>query len=384
MSLVALFAGAVLVAPEVVELHDGSRLVGELRSSKEGVVLTSPLGRLEIGHDQIARLERRNDLLTRHRLAQAAAGTQPHALLSLASFDLDRGLYPEAFDAADAARAAGADPALIEALQQRLAADALLDGAAPALPPTDDATRRKLLVRLIGSSESRAAFARPLLLAGEPQATQAFLLDRLANGPASERRAAAHLLGEQLSDRALGKLVRASLIDSDDQVRGAAREAALRSRHPELAVPYLKALETDDSRFRERAYPALAELRDPRAVDGLIAMLEPRAAPGSGAGSSPPHANVYFGEQRAFVRDFDVEIAQGAVIAKPVIGVLQSGVVLDVAVAGVFVIRAEERRAALGALKKLTGQSFGADAATWHAWWKQQGGTLPSVAAATN
>jgi hypothetical protein len=115
-------------------------------------------------------------------------------------------------------------------------------------------------------------------------------------------------------------------------------------------------------------------------------MLEPRkrAAPGGGGGSSPPHAHVFFGEQRAYVSDFDVEIAQGAVIAKPVIGILQSGVLLDVAVAGVFIIRTEERRVVLGALGKLTGQALGNDPVAWRAWWKEQGGTLPPVAAASS
>ncbi|MBM4015468.1 MAG: hypothetical protein FJ293_10960 [Planctomycetes bacterium] len=372
------------LAPEVVELTDGSRLAGELRTTKTGVVLTSPLGRLEIAHAQIARIERRNELLARHTAGRAAAGEKPHAWLALAGLALDHGLYAEAFDAFDQAAAYGATAASLRELRQRLQGEALLDGVAPALPPADDAARRKLLARVAGDSASRAEFATALLRAGEPQAVESFLLARLASGAVGERRAAARLLAESPSFRSLGKLIRASLIDADDEVRRMTRTAALASGHPDLAVPYLTALATDDARLRDRAYPALEAIRDPRVVDGLIAMFEPRAAAGGTGGAAPARAHVFFGEQQAFVRDFDVEVAQGAVIAKPVIGVLQSGVLLDAAVAGVHVVRMAERQVALGALRRLTGADFGVDAAAWRAWWARQGGTLPPIAGRAN
>ena len=372
-------------APDILELHDGSRLVGELRNTATGYLLSGPLGRLEFDRGQVARIERRNDLLATFEQARAAAGTRPHALASLVAIALDRGLYGEAFDACDDAAAAGAAAETIADLQARLASEALLDGTAPALPPADDAARRKLLARVGGSSASRAAFARALFRSEEPQQHHVFLRGRLAAGTTAERRGAVLLLGEAPSERTLNQLIRASLLDRDASVRAVALEASLASNHPQLAVPYLAALDTDDSNLRTRAYPALARLRDPRAVDGLIAMLEPRQrAPGGGGGASPPRAHVFFGVQRAYVSDFDVEIAQGAVIAKPVIGILQSGVLLDVAVAGVFIIRHEERRAVLGALGKLTGQSLGDDPLAWHAWWREQGGKLPPVAAAAS
>ncbi|MBL8841578.1 MAG: hypothetical protein JNL90_08635 [Planctomycetes bacterium] len=372
--------GLLPCAPDVLELRDGSRLVGESRSTATGVVLDGALGRLHFESREIAHLERRNDLLPRVRSARLAAGEQPHALLAVATFALERGLYPEAFDALDAARAAGATEAQLADAAAELDAQALLDGCARALPPTDDAARRELLARVGGRSASRAAFATRRLLELEEQARTDFLLERLARGTAVERRGAVALLQAAPAERALGKLVRASLLDSDREVRDAARTAALASRHPQLVVAYLQALATDSSTLRQRAYPALAELRDPRAVDGLIAMLEPRAAPAGGGGSSPARAHVFFGEQRAFVQDFEVEIAQGAVIAKPVIGVLQSGVALDVAVAGVFVIRREERAVVVDALRRLTGAELGHEAAAWRSWWRAQKGELPPAA----
>ncbi|MSR45940.1 MAG: hypothetical protein EXS13_02545 [Planctomycetes bacterium] len=386
---------------DIIELRDGSRLAGELRSTKHGMILTSPLGRLHIETEQVARVVRRNELLARFEAAKAAAGNQAHALASLVGFALERGLYPEAFDACDGAAAAGGGAgggpgggagisvSVLAELRARLIAEALLDGVCATLPPNDDEVRRKLLARITGSSVSRSACAEQLLLAGPRQETESFLLDRLANGPCGERRGAAHLLSRRPEERVLGKLVRASLLDSDANVRETARAGALASHHPQLVVAYLKALETDSAALRERAYPALAEIRDPRAVDGLIAMLEPRRAAGGSGGASLPRAHIFFGEQRAFVQDFDVEIAQGAVIAKPVIGVLQSGVALDIAVAGVFVIRAEERRVVLGALRRLTGVELGGGelgnaALAWRSWWSAQGGALPPLVAAAH
>ncbi len=365
--------------PDVVELHDGSRLVGEIHSTADGITLESALGCLHFASREIARLERRNDLLPRVRNALRAAGEQGHALLAVATFALDRGLYPEAFDALDAAAAASAPPQAMGEFAAELDAAALLEGCGRGRPPQSEANRCALLARVGGRSLSRAAFARQRLLEIEPQSRTDFLLDRLARGSAVERRAAVTLLAAEPNARALGKLVRASLLDSDAAVRDGARTAALASHHPQLVTAYLPALATDSATLRQRAYPALAELKDPRAVDGLIGMLEPRPAPaGSGGGSTPPRANVFFGEQRAFVQDFDVEIANGAVIAKPVIGVLQSGVALDVAVAGVLVIRTEERRVVVDALQRLTGQSFGSDAAAWRNWWSAQHGELPA------
>ena len=42
------------------------------------------------------------------------------------------------------------------------------------------------------------------------------------------------------------------------------------------------------------------------------------------------HANVFVASQIAYVRDFDIEIAQDAAIADPVVGTFQDGIALDV------------------------------------------------------
>jgi hypothetical protein len=188
------------------------------------------------------------------------------------------------------------------------------------------------------------------------------------------------LLGELRTDQGLAKLIRSSLVDESAEIREHARNAALRSEHPDLASPYLRALQVDDEEIRERAYPALAEIRDPRVVPALIGMLEPHPVKAGGGPGSLPRAHVFFGTQRTFIQDFDVEIAQGAVIAKPIVGVLQSGQLLDVAVAGVVEISHVERASVVSALRRLSGQQqLGSDPVAWQKWWSAQGGQLPDA-----
>ena len=75
-----------------------------------------------------------------------------------------------------------------------------------------------------------------------------------------------------------------------------------------------------------------------------------------------------------------MEIAQGAVIADPVIGVLQEGNLLDVRVHGTSGSRTVERQIIVRSLRGLTGQRFGDDFEAWRRWWNEAG--LPQALAA--
>jgi len=374
-------AAAFLSVPDVVELQDGTRHPGEIRSRRNGIELVTPLGLQRFDSADVAAVELRAALLPRFRSALAAAGRAPHALVSLVRWCVDRGLYPEAFDCADRALAAAPQDPILAGTLALLSNEAILDGAIPCERP-DVEKRERLLERVGGRSASRAAFARNLLLQAPAEELVPWLVNELGDLDHAVRLGAADLLGDVRSNAGLSRLIRASLCDDSAAVRERARASARRSGHPDLAAPYLRALATDDSRIRERACPALAELRDPRAVPALIAMFDPRPiAAGNGSSPALARSHVFFGEQRAYVRDFDVEIAQGAVIAKPVIGILQAGVVLDVAVAGVHVIRHSERAAVVSALERLSGRKLGADPAAWSRWWEGQGGRLPDLPA---
>jgi len=370
---------ALLVAPDVVELKDGTRLIGKIAATKDVVTIRTPLGALEVPAFDVTRLVKRSELLPKHKALAAAAGDEVRAWLTVATWDLQHGLYPESFDAADRASAlAPKDPAVVTLFDQ-LSRDALLDDLAPNGAPAAE-VRGRLLEKLSAKSPARAAFARAALGRVPSDELEPWLLGQLKSSRPESRAGAARLLGEMGGEKGLAQLIRSSLLDEHSNVRAAARDGAAASHHPDLASPYLKALASGDERMRERAYPMLEMLRDPRAVPALIDVLKLKPAPAGGSGGfNPPHQHIFIGEQRAYVRDFDVEIAQGAVIAKPIVGILQSGSVLDVKVAGVVQITYVEKVEVVDLLRRLTGQRLGTDPLAWEAWWASSNQQLPPI-----
>src|SRR5262249_51505239 len=79
--------------PDVVELKDGTRLIGEIAACKEIVTIRTPLGALEVPALDVVRQQKRNDLLPKHRALAAGAGDEVRAWLTVATWDLRHGLY---------------------------------------------------------------------------------------------------------------------------------------------------------------------------------------------------------------------------------------------------------------------------------------------------
>ena len=84
--------------------------------------------------------------------------------------------------------------------------------------------------------------------------------------------------------------------------------------------------------------------------------------------------------QQAYVRDFDVEVAQASFIADPKVSVLQSGVVLDTTVHAVVTYRTKIVAAYRRALHRLTGADPGRDPASWEAWRETTTAARPAAA----
>ena len=76
-----------------------------------------------------------------------------------------------------------------------------------------------------------------------------------------------------------------------------------------------------------------------------------------------PRAHIAVTKQSAMVTDYDVEVAANAVIAKPIVTVVNEGVILDVAIISI----SEERVRIVTALRKLTGLDLPVDAKAWKA-----------------
>ncbi len=166
-------------------------------------------------------------------------------------------------------------------------------------------------------------------------------------------------------------IFRSAILDRHPQVRKEAMQLTLDSGKTQAAVLYLTpVLLHQNPDYRIRTAKTFAHLRDPAAVDALVA-AGPSAnifhPPAGGGGDGSTRANMVVTSLQAYIRDFDPEIAQGSVIANPQVGVVQSGVVLDVKVLSV---QSNPRIVPVfrEALRELTGDDPGADAKLWAKW----------------
>jgi HEAT repeat protein len=199
------------------------------------------------------------------------------------------------------------------------------------------------------------------------------LVDALHYHKPEVRRYAAFRLGLLGSFDAVDPLVEHSLRDPDEGVRTTAFSAARRLGHPKIAVPYVRSLRSKDPRVRMRSADALAEIGDTRAVKYLVQAIALPAG-GAGGGGGNPSSFFFSGSEQAYVRDFDVQVAQNAVIADPDVGTLVEGGLLEAKVIGVTEeITVTEVKVLSSALSKLTGKNLGPHPDAWALWWKTEG-----------
>lgn len=149
-------------------------------------------------------------------------------------------------------------------------------------------------------------------------------------------------------------LYRASLVDRSPFVRRACVRALKGTNDPVFVALFARNLGNPQQIVRMTAGEALGEL-------GMKEAVEPLLAAAAGDGYKPPHSFISVTTQRAYVKDFDVEVAQGAVIADPIVDVVQDGTVLDVAVVQINI----ERTVYYTALRRLTGLRHGDDLSAW-------------------
>jgi hypothetical protein len=174
---------------------------------------------------------------------------------------------------------------------------------------------------------------------------------------------AAKELGRIEDRRALRPLIHRSVIDPSETVREVAFEAVMQFNDPNLLAPYAKAMNSKNQAVRIHAAKAVGGLGDIRGIEYLVYRL-------SAHGGGVQRAHIYLATQLSFVQDFDVEVAQTAFIADPIVGILQEGQVLDVRVLATE-RKADivERRVIRRSLRKLSGVDMGDDAEAWAKWW---------------
>lgn len=366
--LVLLAAGA---AADEVRLHDGRVLVGRVIARDGRLEITTRDGVIVVAEQEVA--ERIPEATLRERLARLArsADDSAFAQLQLAMQAHQSGLEPELWRHLDRAIPQLAAAPASDALRRRCAE--FLARLEPELLPqrlrgTPTELRvRHLLAGLHASTGPGRAAAIDELLVREPAADECLRREARRNPNPRQRVGALQALQRRPLAGNDRFVLRTAVLDGTEAVRTAAA-AMCRGRIGSDDIQYLATgLAHENAKIRVRTAEAFAELGDPAAVPFLV-LAGPHAGKGLAAGANTGvRAHIAVLQQTSYVRDLDVEVASAAMLADPQVGVLTSGTVLDVTVAGVV----EERtvvRAYRRAIQRLLQRDPGADPRTWAQW----------------
>lgn len=171
----------------------------------------------------------------------------------------------------------------------------------------------------------------------------------------SARWAAAQILAAlKFDSERIKPLYRASLVDRSAPVRRESVRALRATNDAVFARLFARNLAHPSQEVRMTAGEALGEL-------GMKDAIEPLLAAAAGDPPRPPRSHVAVTNQVAYVKDYDVEVAQGAVIADPIVDVVQEGAILDVGIVAINI----ERHVYYTALRRITGLRLGDDLNAW-------------------
>jgi len=173
------------------------------------------------------------------------------------------------------------------------------------------------------------------------------------------RRAAARIGSHQVELDLFRLIHKASLEEKHLPTLHSSATAAF-ELHPDQALGlWTHTLLSKGSRDqRIHAIHHLVDSKHPSAVEPLILALS--------TATRAPGRYFFSGSQVSLVTDFDVEVANGAAIAKPVVNVLTEGALLEVRILSTPVIRAAQ-----AGLQKLTGEMPGPKPEDWLDWWRR-------------
>jgi hypothetical protein len=239
---------------------------------------------------------------------------------------------------------------------------------------------------LINASMNAGPVDRELLIQSlsQLQSTEAgkqALRTQLRSGlhsPAILRRTfSAHALRRLLPGEELLPLMRRCVYDVSAPVRLEASLAVRAAGDPGLVLPIVKALGSESRAVRTNAAESLGHIGHAMAVPALVTHFANLPQSGGG-GSAPSISHIYVGSHFAYVQDFDLEIAQGASIADPIVRQTQDAVVLEARVGGNSGRQypssyAQEYRTVYESLKSLTAENPGSSPRDWQGWLTDQG-----------
>ena len=326
---------------------------GEWKLLPAGVVVRAR-GEREL-LDQAAELQRalpKNDLVRR---------------VAYADWLVNEGLYAEALDQID--RVLDREPDSEAALA--LIARADLPLALPEVPRSEPEVGAFCAAAARLSAAGREVAVHELADAPQIPGLRAAIARELVAKTPGRRGFATLVLRRMFPGVEAEGLLSRAVLDSSAEVRSSAALALRAADNPLMVAPVLRAVGSKHAEVRKNAIEALGNMEYREAVEPLFLHL---VSLQGGGGGGAPHAFFAHTKQQAYIQDFDVEVAQNAAIADPIINILQEGEVLDAAVIGVteYVI-ASERSAVRGALSRLTGANPGETTAAWQKWWKEHG-----------
>lgn len=360
----------------IVQLADGGTFRGRARPAAEGAWELDDHGTWRsVPALRITRVRLERDVLAeRARLASGLAPNDHVRRLALCDWLAREALVPEL--ARELERVLAAYPDLARA--RELATSPRLARTLPPAGP-DPARERE---RALRAGAQGGAVERELWIArldsthatpAERETLRAALEAEITQSVDTRRSFGAHALRRLCPGAALPALERCAVSDKSRGVRSEARRA-LRDAHDPAVVarvaPRMASVSPDE---RLNAIDALGESGYGAAVAPLVShlahLLATPAQSGSGNGIVP-RSHLSSKNLVGYVQDYNVEIAQAASIADPIVGIAEEGVILDVAAAtwqlpGVRY----EGFATCRALARVTGEGWRRTPNEWLAWW---------------
>ena len=357
-------------ARRILHLASGQCLRTVTRREGDSWILESGKERIELPVSQVLRVEREADVLREaKRLRKQASGLEQRVELS--RWMTQEGLASEALRELDA---------VLELRPHHAGALALLRGNPIVRVPSLEVAGAELAgaqERLLQWAAQAPIAAREVAILElakleDREALHADLLEALGAQSLRRRVFAAQALGRLFPGADDRRLLQHAVLDTSSAVRRSAAEALANADDPALIAPVVRALGSGNPRVRAQAAEALGFMAYPAAVEPLVGYMS--AALQSGGSNRVPHGYLFVGRQRAYLQDFDVEVATFQAVADPQVNVLLEGDVLEAGVIGVNEYPVGiETGAARASLSRLTGEDPGNSVRSWERWWEAAG-----------
>jgi hypothetical protein len=353
---------------ELIRLRSGKAIEGQVKERRGVLIVTSAVGRKELQSQEVMSREPSAALREQFKSHQEI---RPESLLSarlaLANWCAEQGLTSGCIEELDGAILQGG---LQDGGIQKLAKSLSADWQVHQDEEANDGRERREYIQYLFREYASQGLTQAAIAATRLQHLDEDAVFRLAMSEMKGRRESGRLLAANIlatyrrqSER-IPILYRRSLVDPSATVRCAATQSLAVTQDPVFARLYAKNLNNSSQAVRLNAADALGNLGLKEGIEPLIGALKSSLA---GSGGSPvTRGHIIVTTQRAYVKDFDVEVAQGAVIADPIVDIVQEGAVLDVGLVAVSIERGYYSRA----LRRLAGVDFGARVAEWDSWLK--------------